>query len=138
MKYVITFGLTFLLLSSIIILKQRFDKKQYSNVVYRQSDMHKMLKKFFQKELLVNENFISQLNKRKESKNTKVVILEDQAYWVEDNVFYVGLAVNGKVNLETAIPLDTSKLSTKDIDKLLFILDTLKGGKTNDSGSTGN
>ena len=138
MQYVLTIGLTLIVFWSIIIIKARFDKKTYGKSVYRQSDMHEMLKIFFERDLEINKSFSSQLNKRKEDKTTKVVILEDQAYWVDNNVFYVGLTVNGIVKPETARPLDTSKLSTKDIDKLLFILDTLKGGKSNDSGGTRN
>ena len=106
--------------------------------MYRQSDMHELLKGFFNQTVNTVDSFTSQLKKRKEEKTTKVIVLNDSAYWVSDNVFYVGLAVDGKVNPETGIPLDTSKLSQTDINKLLYILDTLKGGKTNDSGSTGN
>jgi hypothetical protein len=76
--------------------------------------------------------------KRKDKLSTKVIILEDKAYWVVDNVFYVGDAVNGSVQPESGEPISTSGLSSKEINKLLFILDNLKNGKTNDSGSTGN
>lgn len=138
MEYVITAGLTFILFCSIIIIRERVSKKTYSKAVYRQSDMHKMLKVFFSTSIDIDSGLTSQLKKRKEEQVTKVIILGDNAYWVSDNVFYVGLAVNGEVNPETAVPLDTSELSKTDIDKLLFILDTLKDGKANDSGSTGN
>jgi len=137
MEYVITIGLTFILFCSIIIIKEKMHKKTYSKTVYRQSDMHEMLKVFFNK-TIIKSNSVSQIKKRKEEKVTKVIILDNNAYWVSDNVFYVGLAVNGEVQPETAVPLDTSELSKTDINKLLYILDTLKGGKTNDSGSTGN
>lgn len=138
MKYVITVGLTFMLFCFIIIIRERVSKKTYSKTVYRQSDMHDMLKSFFNKSFDSDSNITSQLKKRKEEQVTKVIILDDNAYWVSDNVFYVGIAVNGEVKPETAVPLDTSELSKTDINKLLFILDTLKGGKANDSGSTGN
>jgi hypothetical protein len=138
MEYVITVGLTFILFCFIIVVREKINKKTYSKTVYRQSDMHNMLKVFFNKPISDVSNLTSQLKKRKEEKVTKVIILDDNAYWVVDNVFYVGVAVNGEVRPETAVPLDTSELSKTDINKLLFILDTLKGGKTNDSGSTGN
>lgn len=137
MEYVITVGLTFILFCFIIIIREQMHKKIYNKNVYRQSDMHQMLKIFFNKTITDN-NVTSQLKKRKEDKVTKVIILDNNAYWVSDNIFYVGLAVNGEVKPETAVPLDTSELSKTDINKLLYILDTLKGGKTNDSGSTGN
>jgi hypothetical protein len=138
MEYVITIGLTFIVFCFIIIAREQISKKIYSKTVYRQSDMHEMLKIFFNKNLNNNKTLTSQLKKRKEEKVTQVIILGNNAYWVSDNVFYVGSAVDGEVNPDTAVPLDTSELSKTDINKLLFILDTLKGGKTNDSGSTGN
>ena len=97
-----------------------------------------MLKVFFDSNIKINKPVPSQLKKREEEQTTKVIILDDSAYWVLDNVFYVGVAVDGEVKPETAAPLDTSELSKTDINKLLYILDTLKGGKSNDSGSSGN
>ena len=99
--------------------------------------MHEMLKRFFYNGLTV-EKKSSQMMRRKDETLTRVIILEDKAYWVSDNVFYVGEAANGQVKPETGVPISTSGLSTKEINKLLFILDNLKNGKFNDSGSTGN
>lgn len=99
--------------------------------------MHEMLKRFFSNSSVV-EKKSSQMIKRKDNFLTRVIILEDKAYWVIDNVFYVGDAENGSVQPETGVPISTSGLSSKEINKLLFILDNLKNGKTNDSGSAGN
>lgn len=97
-----------------------------------------MLKIFFSTNIYDNKKTSSQLTKRLEEVSTRVVILHDKAYWVVGNVFYVGDAEGGIVKPETGVPLDASTISSKDIDKLLFILDSIKGGKTNDSSSTGN
>ena len=135
MKYTIVVLLTLVAFCFIIIVANRFNQKSYSKKIYRQSDMHEMLKRFFSNNLLV-EKKSSQMEKRKDKILTRVIILEDKAYWVSDNVFYVGEAANGEVKPETGIPISTSGLSSKEINKLLFILDNLKNGKSNDSGST--
>lgn len=137
MRHLILVLLTLIAFSCILIVANKFTKKSYSKKIYRQSDMHEMLKRFFSNGLSV-ETKSSQMIKRKDKLSTKVIILEDKAYWVVDNVFYVGDAVNGSVKPESGEPIITSGLSSKEINKLLFILDNLKNGKTNDSGSTGN
>ena len=137
MKYTIVVLLTLVAFCSIIIITNRLNAKSYSKRIYHQSDMHEMLKRFFYNGLTV-EKKSSQMMRRKDETLTRVIILEDKAYWVSDNVFYVGEAANGQVKPETGVPISTSGLSTKEINKLLFILDNLKNGKFNDSGSTGN
>jgi hypothetical protein len=88
--------------------------------------MHNILKQFFFKDIFDDKIVTSQSKIWKEKQTTKVVIIDEKAYWVSNNMFYVGDAVNGKVNPETGKPLDTSNMSKKQIDKLLFILDNLK------------
>ena len=138
MEYIITIGLTLMMFCFIIILKVNNNKKSFNKVLYRQSDMHNILKDFFFKDIDNDKVFISQSKIWKEKQTTKVVILDQKAYWISNNIFYVGEAVDGKVKPETGQPLDTSNMSKREIDKMLFILDNLKNGKINDSGSAGN
>jgi hypothetical protein len=69
----------------------------------------------------------------------RVVITEGQAYWILDNVFYTANAINGRVDEKTTKLLDIENMPTKELNKMLSILDDLKQGVgPNDSGSTGN
>jgi hypothetical protein len=138
--YVITFVLTILASWFIIKITTKKRNKAFSRTLYRQSDLHRIMKKFFSQQLRSNfsENRSSQLTKRKEKDRIKVIVIDEKAYWVSDNVFYVADAIEGDPIPETAIPLDTKQMSNKEINKMLFILDNLKNGKSDDSGSTGN
>lgn len=131
-------GLTFILSWFIIrvVTKKRY--KKFNRVLYRQSDMHNIMKKFFSIQLQLDEKAPTQLQKRIDANNLKVLMIEDEAYWVVDNIFYVAKADEGIVIPETAKPVNTSNMSTKDINRLLFILDNLKNGSNNDSGGAGN
>jgi hypothetical protein len=113
-------------------------KKKFSKALYRQSDIHKLLKYFFSIPLSNNEKPSSQLTKHKEKSMIKVIVLNDEAYWVSDNTFYVAQAIDGEVQTHTAEPVNTNGLSKPELDKMLFILDSLKNGKKNDSSSAGN
>jgi hypothetical protein len=94
-----------------------------------------MLKYFFSLEVTNNQKRPSQLTKRKEKDMIKVIVMENQAYWVSDNTFYVAKAFEGEVLPDTAEPVDIESMSRKDIDKMLFILDNLKNGKDKDDSS---
>jgi hypothetical protein len=119
---ILTIGISFAIINTI----SKKEKKDFNKIIYRQSDMHNILKQFFFKDIFDDKVVTSQSKIWKEKQTTKVVIIDEKAYWVSNNMFYVGDAVNGKVNPETGKPLDTSKMSKKEIDKLLFILDNLK------------
>ena len=138
MEIALTVGLTLIAFCFIIIGIKKKEKNTFRKLVYRQSDMHNMLKDFFFKDIDNDKVFTSQSKIWREKQTTKVVILDKKAYWISNNIFYVGEAVDGKVKPETGQPLDTSNMSKREIDKMLFILDNLKNGKINDSGSAGN
>jgi len=138
MLYVITFVLTIVASWSIIRITTKYRNKKFSKTLYRQSDLHRIMKRFFSQEVLSNKKVNSQLNKHKESKMIKVVILHNKAYWVSNNKFYISDAVEGNPIPETAQELDTQTMSNKEIEKMLSILDSLNDGDTNDRGSSGN
>ena len=138
MQAILIIGLTLISFSSIIIVMNKKRKKSFNKILYRQSDMHNILKDFFFKDIFDDKVVTSQSKIWKEKQTTRVVIIDQKAYWVSNNMFYVGDTVDGKVKPETGKPLDTTKMSKREVDKMLFILDNLKNGKLNDSGSTGN
>jgi len=96
------------------------------------------MKYFFSLNINNNEKPPSQLTKRRERDMIKVIVMGNLAYWVSENIFYVAEAIDGEVIPQTAKPVDTNSMSRKDLDKMLFILDSLKNGKKNDSSSAGN
>lgn len=55
----------------------------------------------------------------------RIAMLDDKAYWVQDNIFYEADIIDDDPDIESARPIDAMTISDKEIDKLLFILDTL-------------
>jgi len=138
MLYLLCIMLTSIAFCAILILMNKKRNKSFNRVLYRQSDMHNILKDFFFKDIFDDKVVNSQSKIWRDKQTTKVVIIDQKAYWVSNNMFYVGDTVDGKVKPETGKPLDTTKMSKREVDKMLFILDNLKNGKLNDSGSAGN
>ena len=57
-----------------------------------------------------------------------IAIVENQAYWVSDNTFYVAELVNGEIDRASCRPVNVFEMSNTDIRKMLFILDNLVEG----------
>jgi hypothetical protein len=138
-QYLIVMGLTLLVSWAILIIIKKRNNKKYSSLSYRQSDMHEILKYFFSLNVKKKEKPLSQFKKRAEEGMLKVIVVDNKAYWVLDNVFYVADAFENQVQPETAKPVNVENMSKLDMEKMLFILDSLNDGEVkNDSSSSGN
>jgi hypothetical protein len=138
MEYILTAVLTLIASCFILIVIRKKTQKGFSKTLYSQSDMHRLLKYFFSLNIINEEKPTSQLTKRREKDMIRVIVIGNLAYWVSDNMFYVAEAIDGEVIPETAKPVDTNSMTRRDLDKMLFILDSLKNGNKNDSSSAGN
>jgi hypothetical protein len=138
MEYFLAIGLTLLAAWSIIRLNGYKVSKTLTNIKYRQSDIHESIRTLIPKKLNNKEKIESQSEKLAANTMIKIIVIDSKAYWVKDNVFYSADTDNGDIVSPTAEPVDISTMSKKDIDKMLFILDNLRKGIQNDSGSSGN
>lgn len=135
MEYLFPFLLTLFSVSCTIILLKKVEKKFLSKNDYRQSDIHKIIKPIlFTEEKKVNKK--TQIDNVLEKNSVNVMIVDNKAYWIFENVFYTADFVNNDVDPETSKPVDTSNMSKEDLDQMLFILDALRGGNKNDSSGT--
>jgi hypothetical protein len=123
---------------SIIELTRNKVLKNLKNIKYSQSDVHQVIRLLVPKKTNSKKFIESQSAKHAANTMIKIIVIEDKAYWVKDNVFYFADTENGDIVGPTAEPVDITTMSKKDIDKMLFILDNLRKGNNNDSGSTGN
>jgi hypothetical protein len=135
MDYILFFVLTNILFVGILFI---YKKNKYKSIEYTQSNIHQIVKRFIPKDFFELPRVVSQSTKHVDKNTIKVIVLEDEAYWVHENMFYMAEMVNGLVDSETVKPVDTNNMSNRDIDKMLFILDSLKNGNSDDSSGTWN
>jgi hypothetical protein len=57
-----------------------------------------------------------------------VAVVEDKAYWVSNNTFYVAELIDGEIDKSSSRPINPFEMSGSDIRKMLFILDNLVEG----------
>ena len=138
MEYALTVGLTLLFVWGILFIAgKRSESAGLGQIVYSQSAIHAIIKPYISKDMFEKPKKETQSTKHIEKNTLSVLILDNEAYWVYNNVFYVAEAVDGLVNPETTRPVDINSMTKKEIDKMLFILDSLNKGNSNDSSSAG-
>jgi hypothetical protein len=120
---------TVLLLLYIYILKNRIRNKQevivsQAMLQYRYSTRNKKSRK-----LKVRSQSKNQYDKT----NIRVIIFDNNAYWIKDNIFYKAPLVDQLINKEAAEQVDTIHMDKVQLDKMLFIMDRLREGIDDDS-----
>jgi len=79
----------------------------------------------------------TQSRKYHEKMNIKVIIVDENAYWVKDNIFYTAPMINEHIDNELAQQVDTISMDKVQLEQMLFIMDKLREGIDNDSRSSG-
>jgi hypothetical protein len=138
MEYLFLIGLTSFIVWSIIKVSGRGEARSLKKNKYRQSDIYEINKIVFPKQKINKIKIIKQSEKHIQKNMLRVVMDESKAYWILNNIFYSANATNGRVDEQTAKPLNFDNMSKKELNKMLSILDNLKQGiEINDSGSAG-
>lgn len=70
--------------------------------------------------------------------SVKVIVVDNQAYWIKDNTFYKAPLVNEKIEKDLAERVDTSNMDKVQLDQMLFIVDKLTEETGDDSRGSGN
>ena len=131
----ITTLILFLLISKAVFKDLPEDKPV--SIRYSQSHIHNLMSPLLPKNIKFNNKKTQSMNHYNKH-NLRVIMIENSAYWVKDNVFYMADLVSGEVNPETTRVVDTMGMDSVESDKMLFIMDRLREGLDNDSGGTGN
>lgn len=90
-------------------------------VMVTQSYKHELLKDFRHEPIEIEE-----IDEEDLEEGLRVIIDKDKAYWVVDNSFFTANIIDGDIDQESIEEIDALKLSQKEMEKLLNILDALK------------
>jgi hypothetical protein len=75
----------------------------------------------------------TQSKRHYEKTNVKVIILDNNAYWIKDNIFYKAPLIGQSIDKDSAEEVDTITMDKVQLDKMLFIMDKLREGINDDS-----
>lgn len=80
----------------------------------------------------------TQSRKHQEKTTTNVIVVDNEAYWIKNNIFYKAPLVNERIDKDSAEQVDTTNMDKVQLDKMLFIVDKLTEGTSDDSRGSGN
>lgn len=140
MEYIIGSLVT---LATVVIVNRvlvREIKKQEAipTIKYNQSHTYNLLKPYMLDEGYEKFSTKTQSSEYQNRAYTKIVIAENEAYWIKDNNLYTAKIVNGDVDTETSEPVDTINMNKAELSKIMMIVETLRGEGDNDNRGTGN
>jgi glucan biosynthesis protein len=81
---------------------------------------------------------VSQSAKHNQAQYTRIFFIADDAYWIEDNRVYTAKFANGIVDQENKKTVDMTTIDKVELDKMIFVVERLTEGLSNDSGNSGN
>ena len=96
-------------------------------LIVSQSNNNELLKKMF----MPDNSFpkaTTQSTKHFDSVSLRVLIVDDQAYWIKNNSVFIADLVNGEVEKDTAREVDTMAMDKVQLNKMMFIVEKLKEG----------
>ncbi len=123
-----------LVLSVYLIIVSKTNKKILPEVT--QATLHHRFNSSKKRYLKNKENTQSQ--KHYNDTNVKVIIVENEAYWIKGNIFFKAKMVNNLIDPESTEQVDTMSMDKVQLEKMLFIMDKLREGINDDSRGTGN
>lgn len=106
-------------------------------VSYRQTDIFETIKPSLPYLEATKELPETQSSKFESRHSLKVLMFENQAYWIKDNSVYVADIVDGGVDQQGAKIVDTMTMDKVQLDRLSFIIDKLTKGRSDDSSYPG-
>ena len=137
MEYIIGFLSAFVFVYLIVQIQDKYDILSEGLKLVRpsQSRNHELINKHMKPE---KKKPNRQSAKHEQATNIRVIIMDNQAYWIKDNVFYTADILRGNVDKETTRRVDTMTMDKVQLDKMMFIIDKLREGTFDDRGGTRN
>jgi hypothetical protein len=93
---------------------------------YSQSHIHEIVKPLLPPIKYLKKQVKSQSRNHEEKTNVRVIIMDNKAYWVRDNLFFVADMDDEGIDKDTTRVLDIMSMDKVQLDKMLFIVDKLR------------
>lgn len=131
----IVFGSLVLLIVNRMLIQQIYTQDR-TVIRYSQSHIYSLVGEIMYNQEFGSAETDSQSSRYYNNAYTRIVVAENKAYWIKDNVFFVADMIGNEVNQETARQVDTMAMDDVELKKMIFIVEALTGGD-NDSRSSG-
>jgi hypothetical protein len=115
------------------------DLAENSNIFikYSQSHIHQITKELIPNHFFLKKQGNTQSKSHEKSMYTRVVFVDNEAYWIKNNALFVADMEEGIVAEETARIVDTMGLDKVQLEKVIHIVEALTEGRKDDGGYSG-
>ena len=137
MEYLIGSLLTLVMLVIVNKYFKRQDVTFNSFVTYSQSHVHELLRPLMPDNVDMQKILVTQASKHFDKTYIRIIILNDKAYWIKDSILYMANFIDGMVDKESSVQVDIMAMDKVQLNKMMFIVDRLTEGTTNDYWNTG-
>jgi hypothetical protein len=117
-----------------IITKDVIRETSVRPIVYKQSHI-KLLTQAANQYFFMPPPLATQSRKILEKNQIRIIFSENRAYWIKNNMFLQADLVDGEVDDSTTKVVDTMTMDKVELDKMIFIVQKLTEGITNDGGN---
>jgi hypothetical protein len=133
-------GATLIVLSYRFIIKNNLNVDRKIKVRYSQSHIVEILRPLgLMPYTVAKEAKKTQSSDYEESQTVRVVMVDGQAYWIRDNVFYTAdIDENYLINNESTRRVDTMGMDKVQLEKIMVIVDKLTEGENHDGRNSRN
>ena len=107
------------------------------NLGFRQSHIFNVVRPTMQ-EILHSKPFKTQSTDHFDNSRVRVVLSDNKAYWIKNNSVYEAEIINGLIQENSTKVVDMMALDDVKLRDMMFIIDKLTEGQTNDSGNSWN
>jgi hypothetical protein len=116
-------------LTLIAIIKQYNKRSRAKRILVNQSSMFLLIKNFLPDLMFDMKYRDTQAFVYEDTRTFRYIEMSDhKAYWMDKNKIYYAEIKDGRFNPATGKPTEMSNLSEKQVNKMLYILNTLKNG----------
>lgn len=138
MEYLLGFAMAIVaILVFRLALLNKIETESLPPIRYSQSHVHEMIKYYLPSSLFQKKRNRTQSDSHEEKLYTRVVFLDNQAYWIKDNSLLIADLEDGIVLEETTRKVDTIGMDKVQLDRVIEIVNALTEGRKNDSGHPG-
>jgi hypothetical protein len=121
-----------------LLVLRRFIKDPIpkESVTLTQSYTYNLLKNFLVN-ISIPKPMVTQATEYEKTQYIPVIMMDKKAYWILNNTLFEADEVDGAIDKDTTRPVDTMGMNKIQLDKTIFIVESLTKGKKNDNWSSG-
>lgn len=119
------------------ILKPRAEEASRAKLVYTQSHVYSLVAPLMAQMPAKIIHKDTQATAFLKKTYIRVVIVDDDAYWIKDNALYTAVVIDGMVDKETTKRVDTMSMDRVELDKTMYVVEKLREGLNNEDSGAG-